>query len=357
MASWGNTDDAANSVSWAVSQFNKTANSENQTDLYGNTTPGAFVPGLTVGQFGVDTTEMSVANGSIVTFTVTFPGSGYAANAAVTVGGNATSNAQSNSTGRIATVHVNTAGDGYTTAPTVTVAAPAAQTINANTALFIAGTFNAQSAVDGTDDFITITSNQFVDDDVLLYSVSAGNTAVGGLTTATNYYVVDANSSGVSLSLTQGGDKIELTPGSSETGHTLTRRTGGFIEIGTNVLQVGDIVTYAVATGNTALTGLVSGTPYHVVHANTTGIKISGTPNGDPISPTPGVSETGHSFTGQTATAAAVISGASSKGFHAGWVIRKVGTGGRAGRVQYETLVAMGSIASDGSDDTIFKDA
>jgi hypothetical protein len=39
---------------------------------------------------------------------------------------------------------------------------------------------------------------------------------------------------------------------------------------------------------------------------------------------------------------------------HAGWVLRKEGTGGRAGRVQYETLVAGGSISGDtDADDTI----
>ena len=32
---------------------------------------------------------------------------------------------------------------------------------------------------------------------------------------------------------------------------------------------------------------------------------------------------------------------------HAGWVRRTVGTGGRAGRVQYETLVAASSISGD----------
>ena len=54
---------------------------------------------------------------------------------------------------------------------------------------------------------------------------------------------------------------------------------------------------------------------------------------------------------------------------HAGWVLRTEGTGGRAGRVQYETLVAMGSLGaqtagygtaattSDASDDTILPDA
>lgn len=32
---------------------------------------------------------------------------------------------------------------------------------------------------------------------------------------------------------------------------------------------------------------------------------------------------------------------------HAGWVLKKEGTGGRAGRVSYETLVAMGSMTGD----------
>lgn len=44
-------------------------------------------------------------------------------------------------------------------------------------------------------------------------------------------------------------------------------------------------------------------------------------------------------------------------GFHAGWVLRKEGTGGRAGRVTYETLVASGSIpTNDASDDTNMPD-
>jgi hypothetical protein len=41
---------------------------------------------------------------------------------------------------------------------------------------------------------------------------------------------------------------------------------------------------------------------------------------------------------------------------HAGWVRRTVGTGGRAGRIQYETLVAMGSITGDQADDLQFTD-
>lgn len=39
-----------------------------------------------------------------------------------------------------------------------------------------------------------------------------------------------------------------------------------------------------------------------------------------------------------------------------GWVNRKEGTGGRAGRVQTEVLVAMKGISGDAADDTIFMD-
>ena len=165
-------------------------------------------------------------------------------------------------------VNVTGAGSGYTSNPTVTIAAPTAQL------------FNALTAVANSTDFITVSSNPFVNNDVVTYLVAAGNTALTNLTNAASYYIVSANSTGVKLATTQGGTAIDLTAGSSETGHSLT---------------------------------------------------------------------------GQTATAAAIISGAYGKGFHAGWVVRKVGTGGRAGRVQYETLVAMGTIATD-AEDTIFKD-
>lgn len=57
MAQWGNTDDAANSVLWAAAQLKVTANTTNQTALFGNTTADAFITGATIGQFGVDTAE------------------------------------------------------------------------------------------------------------------------------------------------------------------------------------------------------------------------------------------------------------------------------------------------------------
>jgi hypothetical protein len=47
---------------------------------------------------------------------------------------------------------------------------------------------------------------------------------------------------------------------------------------------------------------------------------------------------------------------ANTAGAHAGWVIRKAGTGGRAGRIQVETIVAMGSMIGDAADDVTLGD-
>lgn len=60
----------------------------------------------------------------------------------------------------------------------------------------------------------------------------------------------------------------------------------------------GDYVLYSVAAGNTAVSGLSSGSYYFVVGANTTtGLQLASTLNGSAINLTAGVNETGHSLT------------------------------------------------------------
>jgi hypothetical protein len=281
MAQWGNTDDAANSVLWATTAVNLTPNTTNQTALFGNTTVGAFIAGEAVGQFGLDATEIRVSgNAAVQQYIITNAGSGYAANATVSVanttGGANTLAANSTvATGRVTAVTANATISGYTSAPAVTIAAPAAQS------------FNANSAVTNATDAIAIT-------------------------TANSFFLA------------------------------------------------GDKVTYAVATGNTALTNLVSGTDYFIKTSNTTAVTLAAVPNGDTIDLTKGLTETGHSLRGETATAVAELTevGYTKGAAHTGWVLRTVGTGGRAGRVQYETLVAMGgTFSTDASDDAILPDA
>jgi hypothetical protein len=136
----------------------------------------------------------------------------------------------------------------------------------------------------------------------------------------------------------------------------------GFISLGSNraFFVNNDIVTYTVAASNTAIGGLANATQYYVITANSTAIQLAATAGGPAINLTSAATtdQAGHSITGQTATAVVVVGGAKNKGVtHAGWNIRTEGTGGRAGRVQYETLVAMGSITSDASDDAQLPDA
>lgn len=69
---------------------------------------------------------------------------------------------------------------------------------------------------------------------------------------------------------------------------------------------------------------------------------------------TVGATVTGNGISSAAVTVTLDGQDGTNTGGHAGWVIRKEGSGGRAGRVQIETLVAMGSMTGDGADDTQF---
>lgn len=243
---------------------------------------------------------------------VTYAGSGYAANATVTVtangsGSGAVVNAQSNATGKITAVKVQTPGTLYFLPPTLTIAAPTAQTFNANT------------AVDETNDVITLaTAARFEANDLITYTVAIGNTAIGGLSNGTTYYVDFANATTVALKTTSTGSRIALTKGPTQTGHTLqgqtataimycdnqlvygsgTRLNDAAFNINANTagvsntadtllisgansfIAVGDRVYYGVPTGNTAIPNLTGNTFYFVTFSNSSAIALSATSGG-----------------------------------------------------------------------------
>lgn len=275
MAQWGNSDAASNaSIQW-VSQVKKAQTSTERTNLYGNTSAAYFGNKAVAGLFAADTTESRVTSGPIAIAKVATPGSGYAANAAVTItvvngGSGATVNATANATGRISALNIQVAGSGFKANPTIAIAAPAAISITANTTGVIAAT-----------DFILISTanSKFLAGDKVYYGVATGNTATAGLTGNTYYYVSFANTTGIVLAATSGGANIDLTEAR------------------------------AVAA------------------------------------------EAGHTITGETATGYVAVGGAENKGVTAGWNLRTAGTGGRAGRVTNECLVAMRSIKTDNSAD------
>ena len=123
-------------------------------------------------------------------------------------------------------------------------------------------------------------------------------------------------------------------------------------------LEVNDAVTYTNGGGSEDI-GLTTATVYYIhskPSATTVTLKTS-VDASDAINLTVGSSETGHGLQGATATAVASLGSGSGSGANVagpGWVKRTAGTGGRAGRVQYETLVAMSSITGDTADDLEF---
>lgn len=294
--------DQVNRVDGANAHFGNTSPGTRagvDVNMFGNTTMGAFIPNMAVGIFGVDVTEAGVDGGPISETYVTFGGTGYGANAAVTITfANGTTNTSAvNSTattsganrGRITALTVNAAGSGIVMNPSVSIAAPTAINITANSTGF-----------SNTNDTLVVSS---------------------------------ANSK----------------------------------------WQVGDRLYYGVPSANTPIAPLTGNTYYYVTFANTTVIKISDTSGGANIDITDArvtnPAET-HTITGDTATGYVVVGGEKNKGVaHAGWVVRREGSGGRAGRVHYETLVAMGSLGAqtaaygtpasvaDASDDSILPDS
>ena len=278
---------------------NTSAGSRANTDvtMFNNITMDAFITGRADGIFGVDRNEINVTNSALAVTYVTSSGSGYGANAVVTLTfANGTANVSAvnstvNSTtlaGDVTSLNINVAGSGITSDPTVSIAAPAAINIVANSTGF-----------SNTNDTLIVTSanSRWQVDDRLYYSVPTSNTPIAPLTGNTYYFVSFANTTVIKIATTSGGANINITD-----------------------------------------------------------VRVTN----------PG--ET-HTIRGDTATGVVTIGGTFKGVAHAGWVLRTEGSGGRAGRVQYETLVAMGSLGAqtaafgtpalvaDASDDSILPDA
>ena len=175
-----------------------------------------------------------------------------------------------------------------------------------------------------------------------------------------------------SVTVTAGGNNNSAVPVVTINGPTASTFDGsdaGVVVVAANTitltsaqvaaLAIGDAVTYTNGGGGN-ITGLTTGTKYYVESKpSATTITLSAT--SDPLSAidiTAVGTGSSHTLTGDTATGVAALGGSSGgQGVTPGWVKRTVGTGGRAGRVTYETLVASGSITTDAGDDIEFPDS
>lgn len=117
-------------------------------------------------------------------------------------------------------------------------------------------TFNARSGVANTTDLITTTSaHGFVNNDIVVYSIRTGNTALSALSPDTAYYVVNANTTTLKLTSSYGGTPIDITSSAtSESGHVLTKSLGSGV-----IVSYTDRTSSAQVMGsNSAFVGVVN---------------------------------------------------------------------------------------------------
>mgnify|MGYP006063183651 FL=1 len=130
-------------------------------------------------------------------------------------------------------------------------------------------------------------------------------------------------------------------------------------------LTDGDQITYNQVGGGTLMTNVTNGQTVFVRDKTDDTFKIAATEGGTAIN-----IGTGHNaqtftiVTGATQATAVASLGLGNDGdtnttelSHVGWVKKTVGSGGRAGRVHYETLVAASSISGDAADDIALPDS
>lgn len=378
----GNYDNSANAPYWAVNSAiahgdpaTAAPTATNAAKLYGNTTPDMYIAGETVGLFLVDNTEMHAGSDNVTGASIIQGGTGYVEVPPVAFSGGGGSGAAATATisgGKVTAITITNTGSSYETVPTISINNPAVTipTANVNTA---------------TEQFTYTGHGLSVGDPVKYYN--AGGTSITGLTNGTTYYVsaLGFSSSTFRLAPTTGdvAARTAVTTGYAISGSAgqftcaaMTLATGDHIVItgtkgGTstfggyttgNIYEVSSVTgtspnvtgftltnedTTALTTSAGTLTGLTL-TPYTIK-------LISGTGNGSQYFDK--VNETTATAKADMGLGADGDGNTGNRAVHAGWNLKTTGTGGRAGRVQYETLSVVASIRSDGSDDITLPDA
>jgi hypothetical protein len=376
----GNYDNAANAPYWAVnsaickaapSQIHSAPTAVNVAYLYANTTPSAYITDETIGLFMVDKTEEHAGSDNITDVSIIQGGSGYVEVPGVSFSGGGGSGAAATASiagGKVTKILVTNTGSSYETVPTVNVNVPR---------LTI-----PTSGVNTTSETITYNGHSLsAGEQVKYYKVGSG-TAIGGLTNATSYYAgqVTANTFKLYDTRAHGTTAVATltipTASVNTTSDTITSNAHGLVN--------GAQVNYN-NQGGASITGLTSGNDYYVVNATTNtfqlsvtlggaAIDLSGTGNNSQtFASTGNLNLTGTGNNAQyfdkldkvTATAIADKGlgqgGGSDSGWthapHTGWNLKTIGTGGRAGRVTFETLTVVADVKSDGSDDIALPDA
>jgi hypothetical protein len=221
-----------------------------------------------------------------------------------------------------------------------------------------------------TRSVFTSTGSNLVAGAKLIYD-NGGGTSITGLLNAYPYYVS-------ALGLTANAFRLAPTAFAATTGNPIQNLvvagTGGQFTCSASTIAVGDRVQITgTNTGTGAISGYSTGNVYRVSAVtgsspNVTGFTLT-TEAAGALTTTAGTvvgwAATGWNVMHVTGTGdarqifipvnsgvatASAVQGSVSAITHSGWVKRTVGTGGRAGRVFYETLVATGTASGTSSD-------
>lgn len=350
MSLWGKSDQANQSPIFTASQLSVTPNTANRDKLYANSTANTLGDGRTLGVFGVSQYEKSGTGTGVASVTVDSAGAGYTFVPNVSFStGNATANAYMGLVG----LTITHGGNNYAANDNLSVN-NSGGTAAVNAVINVVSTEIRSAALANSISFGSGYSNG----DIVALATGTGNAATFTVTTFA------ANSSVTSVAVASSG-RYTVNPTTTNVATTNTTGSGTGLRL-TVVTKIREVEIKTVGK-YTVLPTAVADNPV----VNTTGVGVSGnitlsfgvasvnvTSNGSGFSNVPTVAFTGNS-TNHTAdaTAHAVLNSGAGGAAHTGWVLRTEGTGGRAGRVQYEVLVA-GGIANDaGTDDTIFPGA
>ena len=298
----------------------------------------------------------------------------------------------------VTSIAVGTDGARYVQAPTITVAGPTARTVatakvsTANNTIEITGhnmrTGTKLTYVSGGTNMQIASSD--IDDDDAVFVINTGSTSLFKIATSLSNALAGtaANISGAGnnsqtftgdtatgtasisggvvtgVTVTDVGSDYQSTPAVTVEVPKMTIPTSA-VNAGTNVITFAahglsdtDQITYNQVGGGTLMTNVANGATVFVRDKTTDTFKIAATSGGTAIN-----IGTGHSaqtftiVTGATQATAVASTGLGLDGdtdsteiAHIGWVKKTVGTGGRAGRVHYETLVAGSSMSGDAED-------
>jgi hypothetical protein len=230
------------------------------------------------------------ANGDLVLYTT----SNVAVQASIT--GTFTTN-----TGRVIDSFITVANNKFRNSDYVNVTFDSAtcntQSFNANTAV------DADSA-NSANVFITISSHPFANGDSVLYYTDTGNTAIAGLTNNQIYYVIGTTTNTLKLA-TQSGNTQSIAnimaSAISESGHNIMRGFNGITNATSYYVMDANTTGFKLSTtgartniinfksSNTGLTlnlsqnKLTNAQSYYVVNTTPNTVKLSLTANGSPI--------------------------------------------------------------------------